>query len=64
MWQYAACLFGSYMLVDNMLTEDTTWKFTDGYVKVPDSPGLGVEVSDEALKKYCENVITVTDPMK
>ena len=49
------------MLVDNMLTEDTTFRFEDGYVQVPKGPGLGVEVNDEALKKYCENVITVTE---
>ena len=60
-WPYAACLFGTYMLVDNMLTEDTTFRFEDGCVQVPKGPGLGVEVNDEALKKYCENVITVTE---
>jgi L-alanine-DL-glutamate epimerase-like enolase superfamily enzyme len=27
-------------------------KLVDGYVAVPDSPGLGVEVSEEAIKQY------------
>ena len=35
---------------DCMLKEPIVAK--NGFVKIPDKPGLGVEVNEEALKKY------------
>jgi len=60
-WPVAACLFGTYMLVDDIITDDTAFKFQDGFVKVPDKPGLGVSLDEEALQFYSENAITITE---
>jgi L-alanine-DL-glutamate epimerase-like enolase superfamily enzyme len=60
-WPWAACLFGTYMLVDDMVTDDTAFKIRDGYVEVPDRPGLGVTLDEEALKQYSEECFTVEE---
>ena len=35
---------------------DKDFQVVDGYVEVPEGPGLGIEISDEAIEKYrCDN---------
>lgn len=63
MWPACACMFGSYMLVDDLVTDETRFKIEDGYVVPPSSPGLGVEVDEGALETYSEGKIVVTESM-
>lgn len=37
-------------LVDDLLVEPLDWR--EGYLHVPDGPGLGIEVRDEVVEKY------------
>jgi L-alanine-DL-glutamate epimerase-like enolase superfamily enzyme len=30
-------------------------KFADGYIEVPDKPGLGIELNEEIVSKYLVN---------
>jgi len=60
-WPVAACLFGRYMLVDDMVTDETAFNIHDGCVEVPDRPGLGVTLDEEALTEYSDGCITVTE---
>lgn len=46
-WPTITCM-NNY--TDDLLTEPLT--ITGGYLKVPDGPGLGVQVNEEALSKY------------
>lgn len=59
MWPACACMFGSYMLVHDLVTPETRFKMKDGFVLPPSNPGLGVEIDEEALKKFSEDKIVV-----
>ena len=36
------------------------WPYQDGFLPLPDGPGLGVEVDRDALKHYCQHTATFT----
>ncbi len=59
MWPVVACLFGTYWLVHDMLTDATRFRLKDGYVEPPSAPGLGIEVDEDALRTYSEDPIIV-----
>ncbi|MFN9084276.1 MAG: enolase C-terminal domain-like protein, partial [Acidobacteriota bacterium] len=35
-----------------LLKDRKAWKIENGYVYLPDAPGLGLEVNEDALKEY------------
>ena len=52
------CLMGEYSVArphplrDELLTDHNIVKIEEGYAKVPEKPGLGVELNQETLAKY------------
>ena len=46
----ASDTLGHFIREHDLIT--TKWEVKDGYVNVPDNPGLGIEVDEDALKKY------------
>ncbi len=44
---------GGVFYTDDIITEPFTYK--DGFLQVPDSPGLGVELDEEKIIKYRVN---------
>ena len=38
-----------------MVSKTDPFKFENGYLEVPDLPGLGIEIDEESLKKYSVN---------
>ena len=34
------------------LVADTAWTYADGGFRLPDRPGLGVEIDEEAVARY------------
>jgi len=59
MWPACASMFGSYMLVHDLVTSESRFEMKDGFVYPPKGPGLGVEIDNEALEKYSEQKIIV-----
>jgi len=59
MWPVAACLWGPYILVDDLVTDESKIKIQDGFAYPPSSPGLGVDIDEEALRHYSENRATI-----
>jgi len=59
MWPACACMFGSFMLVHDLVTDETRFKIKDGFVYPPKGPGLGVEIDNEALEKYSDQKIVI-----
>ncbi|MDO1449383.1 galactonate dehydratase [Rhodocytophaga aerolata] len=57
--QLAACIPNFYLL--ETMSSDVPWRqeitnetvlFTEGHMHIPDKPGLGIELNEEAMKKY------------
>ena len=41
---------GGIFYTDDVITEP--FKYEDGFLQVPDSPGLGIELDEEKMAKY------------
>ncbi|BCB84537.1 mandelate racemase/muconate lactonizing enzyme family protein [Phytohabitans suffuscus] len=61
-WPVTACMFGPWLLVDDMLTAPTRLRCQDGAVEVPSTPGLGVEVDEAALERFAPAPVVVDEP--
>jgi galactonate dehydratase len=40
------------------LVDKTVFEYKDGYVNIPDKPGLGIEINEEHVRKMAEVGIT------
>jgi L-alanine-DL-glutamate epimerase-like enolase superfamily enzyme len=52
-------MFGTYMLVDDLVTDESKVVIEDGFALPPTRPGLGVEIDESALSKYSEDSFEV-----
>ncbi len=39
------------------IVENNVFKYESGYVKIPDGPGLGIEINEAHIKKWLKQVI-------
>jgi galactonate dehydratase len=45
------------------ITDKEVFKYEDGYVKIPQGPGLGIEINEEHVRKIAENDVDWHNPI-
>jgi L-alanine-DL-glutamate epimerase-like enolase superfamily enzyme len=58
-WPAAAFMFGPYLLEHHLMVEDPMLSIHDGYLRVPEKPGLGIDIDEQALERYSERRYSV-----